>query len=361
MGDRFSFAQKRDPCKSFFHKFITMFKDGFDPTLEPEKNASNANIGVTVSTDFPGLSPTAKDRSSRNLYAKTDSCTLQALDPDSLEPVGITKQEHLHPDLKGSLSAAHARSDPVTGDIFNFNLEFGSTPTWRIFKVEKASGKTSILATITDCPGAYIHSFFLTGKYVVLCVWNSYFSMNGLSVLYHRNILDALQPYDETKKNRWYVIDRSEKQEGVVGVYESESFYAFHSINAWDEGDDIVCELPVYWSMDILKKFYLHNLLGSSEEALKWFDKGRPIFTRWRLKKVIEGRVLAKCKGKKHSNGMKIRSAVREFTADVMDSMELPTINPNYATKPTRCVSLVSLEVLSCIEVFYNKSLICKC
>lgn len=141
------------------------------------------------------------------------------------------------PILKGPMSCAHAQYDRENGDVFNYNLDLGVVfAKYRVFKTSLESGTTDILATISDIytPGAYIHSFFLTQDFVVLAVWTSHFSGYGASILLHRNVLDAIAPFDPNKKVKWLVVDRRHKR-GVVARFESQAAFSFHSVNAWKE------------------------------------------------------------------------------------------------------------------------------
>lgn len=317
----FTFAQRRDPCQSLWRMFLTSF---VPMTSELEGKVDGVNISVTVSRDVPGLPATAKD-GKRSLYTGTDASVLQGLDPDTLEPVGIASQSSLHPELKGQMSSAHAHVDPETGDVFNYNLEISWAVTYRVFRTSRATGKTEILGTITDAPPAYIHSFFLTRNFVVLCVYSAHFGMGGIRILYHRNMLDALDDVSADRMARWYVVDRRNGR-GVVRKYTSDAFFAFHSANAWEEGGGIVAEVPAYENIDIIKKFYLHNLKGETEEARKWATKGRSKFSRFWLPGVEGG---AGGEGK----------AQLVWAREEDMSMELPKINPQFSTRPTRCVT----------------------
>lgn len=94
---------------------------------------------------------------------------MKELDLEILELIEIAHQTSLHPDLTGPLSCAHSMTDPATGDVLSYN------PTCWVFKTALTTGKTEILATITG-PGvepAYIHSFFMTGDFVVLGIWGA--------------------------------------------------------------------------------------------------------------------------------------------------------------------------------------------
>lgn len=191
----------------------------------------------------------------------TDASYLQILDPETLEPVGVAEQSTLHPDLKGPLSAAHAEHDPETGDVFNHNVDLGRTGTYRIFRTSAATAKTSILATFTHTP-AYIHSQFLTENYYIICVWNSSFTAGGASILWKRNMLEAMAW--DTNPATWFVIDKrtpSEGGKGLVAKFESDPFFCFHTINAYEETvdgkTDIVADLSGYQDLSILERFYV--------------------------------------------------------------------------------------------------------
>lgn len=339
IGNRYSFGQGRDPCRSIFSKFMSVFRAN-----KEESSPSDTNIGVTITADFPGLPSTASGGEINNLYAQTDNAGLQELHPETLEPIGLGNQTWLHHLLKGPLSAAHSITCPETGDVFNYNLTVGKHPTYRVFKVYKC-GKAVVLATIRDAPPAYLHSFFLTKKYLILCVWNSHLAYRGSALLWEKNIIDAIAPFDASKKARWYVIDRTSYQDGILGVYESEPFFAFHTINAWDEPredglDDVICEVTAFDNLDVIKKFYFHNLLGNSKQAEPWLLKREPRATRWKLTairsqefpdeaiidKVVPG----------FSCGFRIKEAIKVHVAGPEHNFELGTINPNYMFKPHR-------------------------
>ncbi|KAI9831999.1 MAG: hypothetical protein M1838_005685 [Thelocarpon superellum] len=331
-----SFGQKRDPCRSYFRKVMSLFTPAFK---------GDNNVGVTLSINPPGLPATKKKEGEGHssglpsLWAKTDAAVYKQLDPETLEPVGIARQTSLHPDLKGVMSAAHAKSDPDTGDVFNYNLEFGRKPTYRIFRANAATGTTDILATITDAPGAYLHSLFLTANYVVLCVWNSHYAKGGMQILWEQNMLDAIMPFDASKPTKWYVIDRTATNKGVVATYESESFFSFHTINAWEEksnstskdgesGIDLVADISAYDNVSVLKHFYYENLKSTAPGALQYTgDKGesaRVTLRRYRLAHIPSSSPATK---------PTMGKATLDWRAPASHSAELPTFNPLVACR----------------------------
>ncbi|KAH0839502.1 carotenoid oxygenase [Lanmaoa asiatica] len=338
----FSFGQKRDPCVSFFKKVMSMF------IPEPTQPRDHVNVGVTLSVNPPGLKDfdTSEGKKKgghasgvQSLWAKTDAAQLREIDPETLEPFGLAKQTVLHPELTGNLSAAHAKSDPITGDIFNYNLALGRHQTYKIFRVSAATGKTDILATITDAPGAYLHSSLITENYFILCVWGSHYSWGGAKIVWEKNILDAIAPFDPSKKALWYVVDRKHGK-GVVAKYECDPFFCFHTINAWEEPSpsdpsqiDINADLSIYKNLDVIKRFYYNSIKSTSPGSLDYVGEKHSescdmFLQRWRLPGVnttIDGPPEA-------------REAVTVHTAEHDHSCDLPVINPRFLTKPSRYI-----------------------
>jgi torulene dioxygenase len=198
------------------------------------------NVGVTITTNSSGMpsnqsaangidGPSKADvRNTGFAVLKTDNSQMKTIDIETLEPVGVTEQRQLHPDLKGPMSCAHAQHDHESGDVFNYNLDFGPVSTYRVFKTSLATGETEILATVSNplITGAYVHSFFLTKDFVILGVWSSHFAAYGIKILWERNCLDAIAPFDPRSKAKWLVVDRRHGR-GVVATLRARQCSAF--------------------------------------------------------------------------------------------------------------------------------------
>lgn len=343
--DGITFAAKYEPCQTLFQKLQSYFAPitRMLPKAVPKPN--EVNIGVTMSVNFPGLSATGqaedgpRDKGTGkivSLCTKTDAAVVQMLDSETLEPIGIAKQDVLHPDLKGPLSAAHAKSDPITGDIYNFNLQFGAQGIYNIFRTSASTGKTEILATVRHTT-AYIHSFFLTENYLVLCIWNSIFKAGGSMILFKNNLVDSME-YNDSQPARWVVIDKRSVEEGgqgVVATYESPPFFGFHSVNAYehisaDGVKHITADIPAYENLGVLQAFYFENVLSDSPSAGQvqgqWGDALAPKYRRYRLPDIPQ-------EPREES-----RQAIMEFELPRNDTPELPSVNWSVYTKQHRFV-----------------------
>jgi torulene dioxygenase len=325
-----TFGQKRDPCDSLFKKVKTTFEATMakDPEL--------LNVGVSISANVAGFT-SGKEGSKGNLVSFTDTAFMKTHDPETLAPLGVTDQTMLHHDLTGDLSCAHPEFDPQTGDAFNFNLKLGPTPVYRVFCTSAATGKTSILAKLSgkDAKAAYLHSFFLTENFLILCIWPAHFASGGAWVLWRRNIIDALADFDPSATTKWFVIDRHHGK-GVIAKFESSAIFAFHTVNAYeavgnDGRIDIICDIMQYRNLDVLKKFYYDNMVSSAPSAGKrgidWVE-GEDGMARYKLCDIPAAGNPAR----------EMRTAELVFIMTPSASGELPTINPAYHTKAHRYI-----------------------
>lgn len=302
-GDRdyFSFGQKRDPCMGLFAKLMSVYR-----MATPRRHTVADNVCVAVFADVPGLESTVqvkRDRTRRkrgtltgtghrganvcNVWATTDTDALKEMDPETLEPIGFAVQSSLHPALKGPLSCAHAQRDPITGDMFNFNLSLGRSTTYRVFRVNADTGTTDILATISlrDLGPTYIHSFFLTERFVILCCTSATIAWKGMKILWEKNVVSSFEPFRKERKMRWFVVDRRKgprESKGVLARFESEAGFFFHSVNAFEElvsgaergkEVDIFCDFVYYRNLDVIQGLYYDILTDSNNAAQKfWGD-----------------------------------------------------------------------------------------
>ena len=250
--DGVTFGQKYDPCESLFKKF----KSSFQLLRGVDREDAGHNVNVNFMRNSDG-----------GLSVITDTRVSRPFDLETLEPHGVVNQSKLHKDLKGPMSAAHPAVDPATGEYFNFNLDFGPSDTYRVFRCNINTGKTDVLATFKDVKASYIHSMFLTKNYVILGVWPAI--IFGPKVLWEKSIMEAIKFSPETDTT-FVVIDRKSPQEGgrgVVGRFKAPPSFSFHTTNAWEESVDdksvnIMLELFQYDNADILYNLYYNVLRG---------------------------------------------------------------------------------------------------
>lgn len=335
-GAEMSFANKRDPCDGLFQKVKSLFV----PPASPQ-GAHEANIGVVVRKTLPAeleqVSSKVDLGDRKILTLTTDTASAKAFDADTLEPLGVASQSGLHPELTGVFSGAHAEHDPVTGDVFNYNLAVGKDTVYKIWRASPSTGKVDVLANISGkgIKGAYLHSMLLTDNFVILCIWPAYYKMSGLSILWNHNMLESIDAFDAKSKSKWFVVDRRHGR-GVVKSFESDPFFCFHTVNAWEQKAadgtvDIFCDLIQYNDLAVLHKFYYENMVSNGPGVESY--EGQYGFTeaalgRYKLGGVPTGAIEKPATGE----------AERVLLLKSPHVGDLPRINPNYSTKEHRYV-----------------------
>lgn len=333
-----TFAQRADPCVGMFAKATSRF----DP------DAINNN--VVVLRNVPGFDknkPTTtvghRSVTTDNIVLSTDAAVLQSIDKDTLEPLDSGRMDRFHPGLGGQLALSHAQQDEQTGDLFNVNLKFGPVATYKFFRVSAKTGKTDILATVADpsLSPAYIHSFFMTENYVVLCVPSSHFAWAGIKLPVVGNVLEAIKPFNDKALCKWIVVDRRHGQ-GVVARFSTPAGFFFHSANAFEEtAKDETGKETTYINLDYvhfgstapLYAMYYDIILNRDGAADKfWGDQESleamaPRFSRRRFAMP----------SKKQSSSEAAKATAEEVLSIPGPHVgEMPTINPAYAQKPYR-------------------------
>ncbi len=158
------------------------------------------------------------------------------IDPESLDTIGIT-------DFGGRLGylgafSAHPKWDPATGDMYNFGLDLLPTPRLRTFRVDRR-GRLTKLATVPMLDLPWNHDFALTEKYMVFVLDPILPDITKIA-LSTTSFVDALE-FKRHKGTRFVLVPRNG---GRVRVLEHEALLHVHFTNAYDDGDDVVIELP---------------------------------------------------------------------------------------------------------------------
>ncbi|KAF9428971.1 hypothetical protein BGZ76_001984, partial [Entomortierella beljakovae] len=328
---------QRDPCKTIFQKFFTTFKTiafGGTPMA-----GTNINVAVIPTYNFPGImdDPNYKKKggesSARNLVMNTDGNALQELDPVTLEPLRLFSYGDIDDALfAGNIAPAHPCVDPETNEHFTCLLTFGPTGTYRIVRIRQSpkgpehEPDLDVLAEIKSPRLTYTHSFCLTKKYVVFCHWQCDFAASGVSVLWYGNAWESFKAKDPKVKAQFYIVDRAEGRH--VATYETETFYAFHTINSFDDGDDVVLDIAVYKDHTVIGDYYIDNLRNEKN--------GKPpqqaTLRRFRLSNISDQ---AKLSSGTHKPPVPVPTKI-DFELDNSVNFELPSINPSYYLKDYR-------------------------
>lgn len=150
------------------------------------------------------------------------------VDPLTLETIGPETWN----DTRTSCVSAHAKIDPLTGEFCFF--DYGPVPPYMQYGVVSADGKVTHLTDI-DLPGARMpHDMAITENHSILM--DLPLVVDAASRQAGRHRLEFLKDTPA----RFGIVPR---HGSAVRWFEAEPCYIYHSINAWEEGDEIVMDV----------------------------------------------------------------------------------------------------------------------
>jgi beta,beta-carotene 9',10'-dioxygenase len=269
-----------DPCRSLFKRVTSMFSP-------PRYDNTNVNLS----------------RLGESYIAMTELPLPVEFDPRTLETLGLVEWKD---DLGGQVTTAHPHLDRESGEFVNYVARFGPRTSYRVFGVPPGSRSRREIATIPVREPAYMHSFGMTERHVVLAEFPLVVNPLKLatSALAGRPFIDNYE-WKPERGTRFLTIDRASGE--VRGPSEAEPFFGFHHVNAFERDGEVVVDLIAYEDASIIDMLELERLRDPAE---------RPPFGRLRRCRIP-------------LDGGEVRT---EPLADV--DMELPRIN--YRTRNER-------------------------
>ncbi|MHB8328153.1 MAG: carotenoid oxygenase family protein [Acidimicrobiales bacterium] len=171
------------------------------------------------------------------------------LDPVTLETIGES-------DLDGALEhgaaySAHPKYDRFTGEMWNFGVGYGPKPTISLYRTS-ADGTTSSMARLALSPAAMVHDFSLTATKVVLVIVPIALPRVPVALLSGRRSFEESLRWEPERGTEIWVYDRAS---GDLRVQRTEPFMMFHTVNAWDDGAEVVLDLCSYPDATIMRLF----------------------------------------------------------------------------------------------------------
>jgi carotenoid cleavage dioxygenase-like enzyme len=233
-----------DPCRSIFKRLTSAFS--------PERSfGSNASVSV--------------HKLAGRFVALTETPLPVEFDPETLETVGVVEYED---DVEGIGTSPHPHADPKSGDALNTITHFSRQSAYKVFRIPaKASApRRKVIAEIPTTEPAYMHSFGLTQRHVVLAEYP--LVVNPLKMLLTGKPYAENLQWKPERPTRFHVVDR--ESGALVGSWETEAFFAFHHVNAFQKGGEVFVDLLAYPDDTVIQDHYmdaLHSKKGPAAAA----------------------------------------------------------------------------------------------
>jgi carotenoid cleavage dioxygenase-like enzyme len=236
-----------DPCRSLFRRVQSMFS--------PEAAISdNANVNVA--------------RLGERFVAMTETPMPVQFDAQTLRAAGTAYR------APGQLTTAHPHLERATGGMLNYAAKLGRKSSYRFFGVAADATQPRLIGALPVSEPAYMHSFGLTEHWLVLAEFP--FVVNPLSlVLSGRPYIENYR-WKPERGTRFTLVDRATGR--AEATWQGEACFAFHHVNAYEDGEEVVVDLCAYPDAEIVADLYLDRLRD-----------GKPVrgaaLTRFRLRR----------------------------------------------------------------------------
>jgi beta,beta-carotene 9',10'-dioxygenase len=249
-----------DPCVSLFGRVMATFRP---PVTD------NANINVI--------------RLGGGFAALTETPLPIRFDPGTLETLGVVDFQD---DLKGVLTTAHPQVDPVSGVLYNYLTAFGLSSTYHLYRLDPGSLTRELVASLEVDRPAYMHSFAMTERHLVLAEFP--LVVNPVELLFSGKPFIRNYRWEPQRGTRFQLFDRDTGRH--LGCCTGPPLFAFHHINAFVEEvegrEEVVLDLAGYEDPAIIDTLFLERLREGSGElitARPWrfrLDPGQGTATR---------------------------------------------------------------------------------
>lgn len=226
-----------DPCKSLFKRLFTWF------IPQSKLKIANANINVA--------------KLDEQLVALYEVHLPVKFDPETLETLGVLNYQDELP-KEQCWTSAHPHYDAKRKETINYLIEFGRNSFYTFYRIADGSNKRELIAQIPVEEPSYMHSFAVTQNYLILTAFP----------LVVRPILLALQWKPFIKNFKWepergtefIVIDR--KSGKIIQRAKTKPFFAFHHINAFEEGQTVHLDIAAYPDAEVITgDFFYQNVV----------------------------------------------------------------------------------------------------
>jgi beta,beta-carotene 9',10'-dioxygenase len=231
-----------DPCRSLFARVSAMFSP---------KLTDNANVNLT--------------KLGERFISMTETPIPVEFDPQTLAAAGVPYQP------PGQLSTAHPHMDRTTKGMLNYAAKLGPRTSYRFFLLRPGSSKPEVIATKQVREPAYMHSFGLTPRWLVLAEFP--FVVNPPRLAF------SGRPYIENYRwkpelgTRFHLFDR--RTGDSLGPFEAEARFGFHHVNSYEEGGEVVVDICTFPDAGIVEDLYMERLRAGKPVARAYLERFR--------------------------------------------------------------------------------------
>jgi beta,beta-carotene 9',10'-dioxygenase len=221
-----------DPCRTLFQRVAALFSSRY---------TDNCNVNV--------------DKIAGEFVAFTETRIPIRFAPDTLATLGPYRY-----DLPGQVSIAHPHHDGARGRHYTYMLEMGRKSTYRMCSIDQRTGQQDVVAEIPVARPAYMHSFGMTERYLVVTEFP--LVVNPLRFMLGNRPFIENYEWEPQRGVLFHVIEKDSGR--VVRTAQGPPVFAFHHVNAFEDGDDLAVDIVTYGDPGVIDDLYLERVRSSA-------------------------------------------------------------------------------------------------
>ncbi len=222
-----------DPCRSLFSRVMAVFS----PQIT---DSAKVSIGKVA----------------ERYLALCETPIQVEFDLQTLETVGVFNYEQGN---VGQMTTAHPHFDQ--GAAYNVVTRFNRVSQYRVYQIQ-GTGQPHKIASLPVKQPAYMHSFGMSQNYIIITEFP--LVVNSISLLLWLKPFIENYQWKPKRGTPFYVVNRHTGE--LVGRYDSDPFFAFHHVNAFEVGDELVVDIDAYDDASIIQSYYLKRLGDDKNE-----------------------------------------------------------------------------------------------
>jgi len=216
-----------DPCRSIFKRVQSVFSPDF---------TDNANVNLV--------------RIGERYIAMTETPLPIEFDEETLATVGPLQFADKD---GGQVTTAHPHHDPARNELVNYSVRFSRKSEYRLWGLPAGSDSRRRIASLGVDEPAYMHAFGMSERYLILAEYP--LRVNPLKLAFSGRAFIKNYRWQPEHGTRFQVIDR--ETGALRGTYETDAFFAFHHVNAFERGNELVVDLVAFDDSKIIDALYL--------------------------------------------------------------------------------------------------------
>jgi carotenoid cleavage dioxygenase-like enzyme len=186
-----------------------------------------------------------------NSYVALTEVPLPArFDLKSLETLGSFRYQDSLPQSR-IWESAHPHLDFASKEIINYFIEFGPQSHYVLYRIPEGSSSREVIAKLPINLPAYMHSFAMTERYLILTEFPLVIHPSELRQ--GKSFMQSMtwQPHQKT---HFLVIEKSSGL--LVAEGDTDPFFSFHHANAYDNGNEIILDLIAYPNISMMADIF---------------------------------------------------------------------------------------------------------